>query len=47
MNLKELYETNEQFKHFVDKHIHSKDGKITLEEALTHKIVKLYADTLK
>lgn len=45
--LKKLYEENSSFKYFVDKHIHSKNGTITIEEALTHKIVQLYAEFLQ
>lgn len=45
--LKKLYEENNSFKYFVDKHIHSKDGTISLEEAFEHKIVQLYAEFLQ
>ena len=45
-SLKNLYESNDDFKHFVDKHIHSKDRMITIEEAFEHEIVKLYAEFL-
>lgn len=45
--LKKMYEENQSFKRFVDKHIHSNNGTISLEEALTHKIVQLYAEFLQ
>ena len=38
MSIKEYYQTNEAFRAYVDKH--AVRGGITVEEALTHQIVK-------
>lgn len=49
MDLKELYESNEDFRKYVDayRNNHCEGEKITLEEALKHLIVKNYALILK
>ena len=44
MDYIELYNTNEDFKKYVDKY--KRDRKLSLEEALEHKMVKQYADYL-
>ena len=44
MNLNELYENNKDFKEYVDKY--SKTHNITVETAMTHKLVKNVADQI-
>ena len=39
--MEELYETNQDFKEYVDRYTQSK--KITKEEALTHALIREYA----
>lgn len=49
MNLKEMYETNADFRGYVDRYCNPyTDGKrITVEEALEHEVVRLYATYLE
>lgn len=42
MDYIELYNTNEDFRNYVDKY--KRDRKLSLEEALEHELVKQYAD---
>ena len=43
--MRKLYDTNEGFKHYVDGYC--KKEEISVEEALTHKIVQITADYYK
>ena len=49
MNLKEMYETNAEFRGYVDRYCnpYSEGKKITVEEALTHAMVRNYAAYLE
>ena len=42
MDLKELYETDERFRGYVDRY--AKHNEISTEEALEHAMVRLYAE---
>ena len=44
MRLKELYETNEDFRGYVDRF--AKQNGISVEEAFSHAIVKCYAECM-
>lgn len=46
MNLTELYETNADFRRYVDHYCQNyvEGRKITVEEALTHAMVRQYAE---
>lgn len=46
MNLKELYDTDLDFRGYVDRYCKSYNSRkdITVEEALTHRIVQLYIE---
>lgn len=43
--LKRLYNENEKFKDYVDKYANNFD--ITAEKALSHKIIRIYAEEIK
>jgi hypothetical protein len=45
MNLKEMYETNADFRRYVDRY--ARHNGISTEEALEHAMVKNYADYLE
>lgn len=49
MNLRELYKTNADFRRYVDHYCQNyvEGRKITVKEALTHEIVRLYAEDLE
>lgn len=48
MNLKELYQTNSEFKEYVDRYCNGySEGKhLTLDEALQHRLIADYASWL-
>ena len=43
--LRKLYKDNEKFKDYVDKYANNFD--ITVEKALSHKIIRIYAEEIK
>ena len=45
MNLKELYETNADFRRYVDRH--ARQYEVSTEEALEHALVRNYAEYLE
>lgn len=47
--MRQLYQTNKDFKDYVDRYCknHNEGRSITLEEALTHKVVQDYAEWLQ
>lgn len=49
MNLKEMYETNADFRGYVDRYCQNyvEGRKITVEEALKHQLIKNYAAYLE
>lgn len=49
MNLKEMYETNSDFRRYVDRYCnpYSEGKTITVEEALEHALVRSYAEYLE